>query len=165
MLCCSSVFWMCVHAVPVVPFKPKGSNILWMCYSFLLLIMFKLYPQTKKCNQSLHKAWESPLPWSSSRNILNSLLVIYWPEFHFSGPEYHTSQNVIDKNWPHKKKTVKCQTIFFFSLFSYDPGHCSSSSDLMKNPWIYWMYIQVAVHVEDRELSLGIHQCKLIEEE
>lgn len=78
-------------------------------------------------------------------------------EFHFSGPEYHTSQNVIDKNWPHKKKTVKCQTIFFFSLFSYDPGHCSSSSDLMKNPWIYWMYIQVAVHVEDRELFLYVN--------
>lgn len=128
------------------PLNPKAATY-YMNVLFLLVINYvQIISSDKKCNQSLHKAWESPLPWSSSRNILNSLLVIYWPEFHFSGPEYHTSQNVIDKNWPHKKKTVKCQTIFFFSVFSYDPGHCSSSSDLMKNPWIYWMYIQVAVH-------------------
>jgi len=47
LLCCSSVFWKCVHTVPVVPFKPNGSDILWMCYSFLLLIMSEIYPQTK----------------------------------------------------------------------------------------------------------------------
>ena len=63
LLCRSSVFWKCVDTVPVVPF---GSDILWICYSFLLLTMSELYPQTKKCNQSLHKAWESPLPGSSS---------------------------------------------------------------------------------------------------
>lgn len=44
LLCCSSVFWKCVHTVPVVPF---GSDILWICYSFLLLTMSELYPQTE----------------------------------------------------------------------------------------------------------------------
>ena len=90
-VCCSSVFWKCVHTVPVVPFKLKGSDILWICYFFLLLIMGELYPQTKNAIKVCTKHERVP-PGSSSRNILNSLLLIYWAEFHFSGPEDRTSQ-------------------------------------------------------------------------
>ena len=115
MLCCSSVFWMCVHTVPVVPFKPKGSNILWMCYSFLLLIMFKLYPQTKNAIKVCTKHERVP-----------SLDPV--PETFWIPCLLYTGQNFIfqgQNNIPHKMWLIKIdptkRKLWNVKQFSFSP--------------------------------------------
>ena len=107
MLYCSSIFWKCVRTVPVVPFKLKGSDILWICYFFLLLIVGELYPQRKNSIKVYTKDERAPHPGSSSTFWIPCFLYT-GQNFIFQGQETVPHKMCLIKiYWPHKKKTVK----------------------------------------------------------